>query len=81
LIFGILESELVIALGLVFFDFEIFLVLELEASGSDWKTVSDSAPSCTKKVFNPSLMHSQHALGLIPLGFPSENPIPLPLFF
>jgi len=30
-----LESELINSLGLVLFDYEIFLVLELEASGSD----------------------------------------------
>ena len=80
LIFEVFESEFVIALGLEFFDFEMFLVLEQEASGSDWTTVSNLVPSGTKKVFNPSLMYSQHALRLISLGFPYENPIPLPLF-
>jgi len=35
LIFEVLESEFVIALGLEFFGFEVFLALEQEASGSD----------------------------------------------
>ena len=53
------------ALGLEFFGFEVILALELEASGSDWTIVSSLAPSATKKVFNHSLMHSEHALRLI----------------
>ena len=79
-IFEVLESEFIITLYLEFFGFEIILALELEASGSDWTTISNLAPSGTKKVFNPSLIHSQHALRLVSFGFPSENPIPLPLF-
>jgi len=80
LIFEVLELEFIIALGLEFFDFEVILPLELEASGSEWTIVSNLETSGTKKVFNPYLMHSQHALRLISLGFPSENPISLPLF-
>ena len=38
------------------------------------------APPGTKKVFNPSLMHSQHAIRLISFDLSSENPIPLPFF-
>jgi len=80
LIFNVLESEFVIALDLELFGFEVIIALELEASSSYWTTLSFLTPSGTKKVFNPSLIHSQHALRLVLLGFPSENPIPWPFF-
>jgi len=35
LIFEVLESEFIMALGLEFFGFEMILALKLEASGSD----------------------------------------------
>jgi len=44
LIFEVLESEFIIALGLEFFGFEVILALELKASSFDWTTVSNLAP-------------------------------------
>ena len=73
LIFGVLELEFVIALGLEFFGFEMILALELEASGYDWTTVSNLAPLGTQKVFTTCFKTDF-------IRFPFENPISLPLF-